>query len=392
MKMFYMFFLTTVLSFDLSAQELEMDYCKMEAKAESEAIQEVCARYALKCSSRGGGAINVVRSAHFGVDAYRALTVSEARRIVVCSTLIFAKHINGCKPLRPFLIEYPFPMKELSVMLTSNKNLQDSSCNPDRLYYVSGSNGKLTYYESCAPNGKFKILFQESFNDALKIVQRDFPEEVKAVQQEIKDSKKSQSLASKVIDYFSSASTADEDQFRKAKYKTAQIDRDMRWNVDAYGTALAKKHGMIFHRAGNPTDFESAIYGLDIFDNHLKILEDGKMFIAPILRDFMNHLKTTDIILRYHLDHNMKFKTWKVFEPFTERPDPSQMCLKIGYWDENFDRPQAPYLAQILFVEGFCNYYVAESDTQALKLVFRESYDEAMKRLGVTDGKELKGT
>jgi|GEM_PF-2085473 len=52
--------------------------------------------------------------------------------------------------------------------------------------------------------------------------------------------------------------------------------------------------------------------------------------------------------------------------PSTE-PEVENVGFKLTFWDENVDRPLAPYIAQVRFVEGELRYYYADPETQALK-------------------------
>ncbi len=57
------------------------------------------------------------------------------------------------------------------------------------------------------------------------------------------------------------------------------------------------------------------------------------------------------------------------------------IAVKIAFWDENLERPKAPYLSEIDFYQGKFRYYEADPKTQALKLVLEESYDDAVKQV-----------
>lgn len=44
-----------------------------------------------------------------------------------------------------------------------------------------------------------------------------------------------------------------------------------------------------------------------------------------------------------------------------------QIAFKLTFWDENFDRPLYPYIAQVRYVAGEIFYYYANTETQALE-------------------------
>lgn len=56
------------------------------------------------------------------------------------------------------------------------------------------------------------------------------------------------------------------------------------------------------------------------------------------------------------------------------------VAFKIAFWDENVDRPLAPYLAQVRFADGVIYYHYANPSTQALQ----EPIVETLESLGIT--------
>lgn len=57
------------------------------------------------------------------------------------------------------------------------------------------------------------------------------------------------------------------------------------------------------------------------------------------------------------------------------------IAFKVAYWDKNFDRPLAPYIADFRFMDGKFSYYYADPKTQALQLILTETLEEAMKKM-----------
>ncbi len=58
----------------------------------------------------------------------------------------------------------------------------------------------------------------------------------------------------------------------------------------------------------------------------------------------------------------------------------SKLGFKIGFWNENVDRPLAPYLAHILVADRTVKYYYADSNTQALQ---EPPIEETFDQLGI---------
>ncbi len=83
------------------------------------------------------------------------------------------------------------------------------------------------------------------------------------------------------------------------------------------------------------------------------------------------------------LQDNKDIKTWYEYlcktKPnyYSGNPSVKTVHMRIVFWDENVERPQAPYLAEIHYNNGVLQYYQADPKTHDLKLVKEESYEDA---------------
>lgn len=50
-----------------------------------------------------------------------------------------------------------------------------------------------------------------------------------------------------------------------------------------------------------------------------------------------------------------------------KKPALTDMGFRIAFWDENVNRPQRPYVAEIYLADGVLSYFYANPDTQALE-------------------------
>ena len=116
------------------------------------------------------------------------------------------------------------------------------------------------------------------------------------------------------------------------------------------------------------------MFGLWLRSYASESIEEGRVRAVAFLNDWVKMMQ-----------HNEKAKMYFEESKRYHRPVPASLDhqitgLKIAYWDKSVNRPKAPYLAEIVFCKGVFRYYEAEPDTQALRLVLEESYDEAMSR------------
>ena len=53
-------------------------------------------------------------------------------------------------------------------------------------------------------------------------------------------------------------------------------------------------------------------------------------------------------------------------------PSSDQIAFRINFWDENIDRPVAPYIAEIRLLDDKLSYFTAD-ENQCLVLTFEET-------------------
>jgi len=370
-----------VLPFDGSES---MDYTYMSGNALSRAADEIGQKFGMRCVSSGGGAMDVVRTLHFAMETDETLTIENGRQFAVEGVAIFLKHLNSYKELRPFLIEYPMTPERISIsFIARTKDSNDKS--PDSLADVMAVKGNIVYFREKKGTLAWEESLKESLEEARKILQQQGVDANQRASSNpnlitVKPTKNELPTLGKI---FQLVGTLFSRPTKEEKYFGPAIERKMLWDLDSFGKKIAEKHGMVFHRAGDPTEIpnNNIMYGLIFFDDHMKSLQEGRLFAASFMEEFVQKLHGSSTIKSYHEYYNERFKNWKGFPPFTPEPVPEQMCLKIGYWDDKFDRPQKPLLAEILFVEGFFHYYEADPETLSLKLVLKESYADGMKFL-----------
>jgi hypothetical protein len=106
-------------------------------------------------------------------------------------------------------------------------------------------------------------------------------------------------------------------------------------------------------------------------------LDDGRAFAVTFVQDFWKMLQknpTTKKYVEYMYEYNpRKFPLKQVGLQY--------IGLKIAFWDKNNNRPPIPYLAQIAFFDEKFHYYQADPETQALRLVLVESFEEALAKV-----------
>ena len=76
-------------------------------------------------------------------------------------------------------------------------------------------------------------------------------------------------------------------------------------------------------------------------------------------------------------DYIKERSTWEKKPYPSPTPIPEQFAYRISFWDENIDRPVAPYIAEIRLFDGELSYFTAD-ENQQLVLTFEEAFGDPL--------------
>ncbi len=124
------------------------------------------------------------------------------------------------------------------------------------------------------------------------------------------------------------------------------------------------------------------LFGLWVTAKTKETIQSGRALALAFTNAYLTDLKSHKDTYVYY-EHDCK-KWPKIYSsPLSLK----NVQIRIAFWDEEVERPQAPYLAEIGFQHGKFIYYQADPQTQALTLVFEEAYDDAVKQVESTQVK-----
>lgn len=118
------------------------------------------------------------------------------------------------------------------------------------------------------------------------------------------------------------------------------------------------------------------IFGVWITSQKQETLETGRAMAIEFIQAYLTEVQSNKDTLK-HFETRCKTQPHR----FSGKIGLNNIGLRIAFWDENVDRPKAPFLSEIDFSENTFRYYQADPATQALKLVHEESYDAALTNL-----------
>ncbi len=380
----------------------EVDYRDKEKicnQVMAEAAKEIQEKFPVSCGGVGGAGLGgVTRETFLSFQLIRTMTIEQLRVLAVAWMDIFSKHLNGSKELRPFLVEYPFPPSCITFDCYIYKT-ERRERKPGDLMGFDIRQG-IVRYEARSAENRLEFIQTETYEKAKQIVLKELQEKGYTPHDLISYA---QSIIPppSTIDQLSTWEKAKENiknapflllhwvfshlPHPKGKQYPKYFGGDefvgMCWTLDEYGTQVAKKEGMQFYRVSNVTQSTdpNPVYFLAFFDSHSKTLPEGRILASSLAQDLWKMVSTSPEVQSYQ-DDKREFYANNPYQKkiFTEKVNMNQVGFKIAYWDKNVERPQAPYLAEIRFIGGVLHYYEADPKTQALRLIFQESYDQAM--------------
>lgn len=131
-------------------------------------------------------------------------------------------------------------------------------------------------------------------------------------------------------------------------------------------------HLISWGAVGNHHHHESA-FGLALAGTHKLLLEDARKFATRCALAFLQHIQESQ-------DAKLHVVNWKKLMKRPDLQDPlnvTDFALRLSFWDENIDRRENPYIAEIRMNKGKLEYFTSD-EGQRLVPIFEESFDEAM--------------
>lgn len=120
---------------------------------------------------------------------------------------------------------------------------------------------------------------------------------------------------------------------------------------------------------GELADAKQAKWALSFTSRAKMTIPDVRPMVATMIRTFLFKIYQDPVFLEYY----QKSTTSKQLGN-------DSVAFKLAFWDENVDRPLAPFLAQVRYADGVVYYHYANPSTQALQ----EPVVETIESLGIT--------
>ena len=119
--------------------------------------------------------------------------------------------------------------------------------------------------------------------------------------------------------------------------------------------------------------FDSRPFQFALRGSQTLSLEQAKSLAARCNKELLSFTQTNQM----YKDYIKERSTWRNEKYPSPTPIPEQLAYRISFWDENIDRPVAPYIAEIRLLDGRLSYFTAD-ENQQLVLVSEESFADSL--------------
>ena len=145
------------------------EHCQYANKVMHSYSKKVKKEKDLDAFGMGGELMTNVKSFSLTYVSERKLNIDEARPLIVECIEDLLKDINDYKEIRPYLNDYPFTVKNLEFGIMFMKPNGDI-IRDGHLADVTSLNGKILYRIRPLNTNRFKKIYEETYEEALRIV------------------------------------------------------------------------------------------------------------------------------------------------------------------------------------------------------------------------------
>ena len=116
------------------------------------------------------------------------------------------------------------------------------------------------------------------------------------------------------------------------------------------------------------------MFGFVLAGTHKLSLADARKLAADCATQFLQSIQNSDKAKAYAAKVDKTFRRTRPDGTFSSK----DFIFRLSFWDENIDRRENPYIAEIRFFDNTFQYFTSD-EGQRLVPVFQETFDEATK-------------
>jgi hypothetical protein len=119
----------------------------------------------------GGQMMDDIEMLMMGFYFYDVVDIENARQLLVYSVEQYLSAINTNEEIRPYLYNYPFRTENVEIVIYF-RNPNGSNVPSDKITIAAAKRGKIIYYIDCPEKYNLKTLYEETYEEALKLVSK----------------------------------------------------------------------------------------------------------------------------------------------------------------------------------------------------------------------------
>lgn len=164
---------------------------------------------------------------------------------------------------------------------------------------------------------------------------------------------------------------------QNSKYDGPEYQQKIYEATDALAQDYAKSHDMSIINVGLFFELNNkspTLWGFWLRGLSATRFEDCRKEMVTLVGHFWKMVQQHPISQEF-------FEKSRSYEKLNGKMSVELIGVKIDYWNSFNNRPPLPFIAQAFFHDGKFYYYQADPRTQALVLVFEESYEDALAKV-----------
>ncbi len=171
---------------------------------------------------------------------------------------------------------------------------------------------------------------------------------------------------------YGSEASADPDFWLKLAPQATKSTASIKNFIKSYDS------GRYYYIASGPFTYlpPEASYGIWVRTQTEESVQSGREKAVKFLHDYVKALQTDKETTKY-----FEYQCIQYPKKYSGKLSLKNVGVRIAYWDEQVERPKAPYLSEIDFYDNTFRYYEADPKTQGLRLIREESYEKAIELL-----------
>jgi len=142
------------------------DYEKLADAITTETSQKLQAEKGLCLIGTGGRMMDDIKMMSMSFEFFHPIDVQQGRQLLIFSINEYLRDINNNEKIRSYLNKYPFTEKNIEIHIWI-RNPDGSMVSLDKIYYISAIDGVLTYYIDDPERFSRKIVYRETYAEAL---------------------------------------------------------------------------------------------------------------------------------------------------------------------------------------------------------------------------------